>query len=97
MKVYVLENRDVDDNYMAIEDVFKDEQLAVDESKLIGEPFWHEIIISEHNMKYLTDYVYVVQIGVSLDFKVFSSKREAKAYADSINVDYKHIVEYKIK
>ena len=96
MKIYIIENRDVEDNYMGIEGIFSEEQVANEESKLIGEPFWHEIVVSEHDVKHIVSHVYIVQKDDELAYAVFSSEGEAKAFADTIGVDYSNITRYRI-
>lgn len=96
MKVYIIENRDVDDNYMNIEGVFSEEQVAINKSKIVGEPFWHDIVVSEHELKYISSNVYVVQKYDELAYAVFSTECEAKDFADCIGIGHKHISSYKV-
>ncbi len=96
MDIFIIENRDVEDNYMAIEGIFSEEQVANEESKLIGEPFWHEIVVSKHELGYVSSYVYIVQKDNELAYSVFSSERKAKKFADTIGLDYSNITRYKV-
>lgn len=97
MKIYVVENRDVQDGYMSIEDIFNNYQLAIKNSKSIGEPFWHEITVVEHNIKHITSDVFVVQAYANPEYKIFNYEHDAINYANMIGLNNNNIIKYKLK
>lgn len=97
MDIYVVENRDVQECYMSIEDIFKDKQSAINNSKVIGEPFWHEIAVVEHNIKHITSDVFVVQAYANPEYKVFNYEHDAINYANMIGLNNNNIIKYKLK